>query len=266
MLYQADAESGLKSLDSSSVTLVCTSPPYADIRKSYQGVKPEDYVDWFLPIATQMLRVLKSDGSLILNINDKCDKGERIPYTFELICKMRESGWKLIETYIWVKTKGTPCASSRRGSDYFEFIYHLAKTTKPVWNVDEIRTPYPPSSRKRAQYGIKKNLSNREARLQMGEQPRKQWNLHPKGAWPKNVLYFPLDQGKDHPAAYSIDLPLWAVKAFSNPGDLVVDPFCGRGTTCKAALDLDRKTIGFDLEEAYLQIGREKYGLDYAIL
>jgi site-specific DNA-methyltransferase (adenine-specific) len=261
MLYHIDSHTGLRVLEEESVTLAITSPPYANTRKSYEGVKPSEYVNWFLPITDEILRVLKPEGSFVLNIKDKCEKGERIPYTHELVYKMRLRGWKLIETYIWVKTKGLPCVSSRRGADYFEYIYHFAKTTKPIFNVDEWRTPYPESSLKRAQYTIKENTSNREARLEKGEKAQKKWNLHPKGAWPKNVLYFPLDQGKDHPAAFNIALPDYFIRCLTNPGDTVLDPFCGRGTSCSAANKLGREYVGFDSKEEFLEIGVERYGL-----
>jgi len=265
MLQHIDALQGLQSLPDSSIQLAVTSPPYADIRKSYQGVHPNKYVDWFLPITKQILRTLTPIGSFVLNINDKCNKGERIPYTHELVYKMRsEQGWKLIDTYIWIKTKGLPCVASRRGADYFEYIYHFAKTTKPTFNVDEWRTPYPESSLKRAQYTIKQNTSNREARLATGEKAQKKWNLHPKGAWPKNVLNFPLDEGKDHPAAFAIELPDYFIRGLSNLGDTVLDPFCGRGTACAAARNLNRKYIGFDLKQEYLDLAKEKYGLSIA--
>jgi len=88
--------------------------------------------------------------------------------------------------------------------------------------------------------------------------------LHPKGAWPKNVLNFPLDEGKDHPAAFAIELPDYFIRGLSNLGDTVLDPFCGRGTACAAARNLNRKYIGFDLKQEYLDLAKEKYGLSIA--
>jgi len=265
MLHHTDAIKGLQRIPDNTIQLVVSSPPYADIRKSYKGVHPNKYVDWFLPITKEILRTLTPTGSFVLNINDKCNKGERIPYTHDLVYRMRaEQGWKLIDTYIWVKTKGLPCVASRRGADYFEYIYHFAKTTKPIFNVDEWRTPYPESSLNRAKYTIKQNTSNRESRLATGDKAQKKWNLHPLGAWPKNVLYFPMDEGKDHPAAFSIELPDYFIRGLSNPGDVVLDPFCGRGTTCAAAMALNRNYIGFDLKQDYLDLAKEKYGLSIA--
>lgn len=252
----------IKKVEDNSVTLVCTSPPYSDVRKSYPGCPALHYVEWFTPLAEEILRTLTSDGSFVLNINDKCHKGERIPYTFELVIKLRSLGFKLIDTNIWAKKNGAP-AAGRRGADYFEYIFHLAKTTKPKWFPDEIRTPYAPSSKKRAEKPIKNNVSNRESRE---EDQYKTWNLHPKGAYPKNVLYFPKDQGKNHCAAYHIELPSHYIKAHTEPGDLVLDPFAGRGTTLEAAKQLNRDFIGFEIQKENADLAAELYGLSVAAL
>lgn len=250
---------GYKQLKDNSVNLIVTSPPYANIRKSYEGASPYDYVQWITPVLQQSFRVLSKNGSIFININDKCDKGERIPYTFEMVIKARELGFKLIDTIIWQKKNGIAGAGRRR-ADYFEYIFHLCKGTKPTWNPDEIRTPYAKSSVTRAKTPIKNNVSNRETRG--ASQEKKMWNLHPKGAYPKNVIAFKKDNGKDHPAAFDLELPLHFIKAHSNPDDLVLDPFAGRGTTCEAARQLNRRYLGFELKKEYVELGNKLYGLN----
>ena len=254
-IYQVDAFKGIQKIDDSTVELVVTSPPYADIRKSYPGPSPFEFVTWFKPLAKEILRTLTDSGSLILNINDKCVKGERIPYAFETVIALREMGYKLIDTVAWVKKNGA-VAAGRRRADYFEYIFHLAKTTKPTWNPDEIRTPYAETSKKRATKPIKDNVSNREGRTQTRY---KKWNLHPKGAYPKNVQFFPKDRGKNHVAAFHLELPLHFIKAHSNPGDLVVDPFAGRGTTLIAAQQLSRNFIGFEIKAEHAELAQQLY-------
>lgn len=258
-LINKDVFEGIKQIPDNSVTLICTSPPYADLRKSYPGCPAHHYVKWFTPLAEQLLRVLKPDGSFILNINDKCDKGERIPFTFELVIKLRELGFKFIDTNIWAKKNGAPAAGRRR-ADYFEYIFHFAKTTKPKWFPDEVRTPYAPTSVKRAEKPIKNNVSNREGRED--EDQYKTWNLHPNGAYPKNVLFFPKDQGKNHVAAFHIELPTHYIKAHTAPGDLVLDPFAGRGTTLQAAKLLDRRFVGFEIMDENIELAKELYELE----
>src|SRR3972149_1138615 len=84
--------------------LIVTSPPYADCReKTYGGVKPDKYVEWFLPRSKQFLRVLKPTGTFILNIKERVVKGERHTYVIELILEMRKQGWHWTEEFIWHK-------------------------------------------------------------------------------------------------------------------------------------------------------------------
>ncbi len=86
----------LESYPDNYFNLIVTSPPYADNRnQTYGGIHPDHYVDWFLPRARQMLRVLKPDGTFILNIKEKATNGERHTYVIELILALRKQGWLL---------------------------------------------------------------------------------------------------------------------------------------------------------------------------
>lgn len=259
-LYIGDCFELAKQLDDKSITLAITSPPYADIRSTYPGCPAHNYVKWFSPLGKEILRSLKDDGSFVLNINDKCDKGERIPFAFELVIELRRLGFKFIDTIIWAKLNGSPNAGRRR-ADYFEYIFHFAKTTKPIWNPDAIRTPYASSSRKRAEKPIKSNVSNRENRT---EDTYKRWNLHPLGAYPKNVINFPKDGGKDHVAAFHIELPQHFILSHSNPGDLILDPFAGRGTTLHAAKLNDRSFLGFEIKQEHADLAQQLYDISVA--
>ena len=90
-VLQGDCLELLKRQRTSSVDLIIPSPPYADNRRTtYTGVKASDYVDWFLPIAKQLKRVLKDDGSFILNIKERVAQGERGTYVLELILALRK--------------------------------------------------------------------------------------------------------------------------------------------------------------------------------
>src|SRR5687768_1180178 len=93
-LYLGDSKNILKQLPDNSIDLIVTSPPYADQRKgTYGGIHPDKYVDWFLPISEQLLRVLKPTGTFVLNIKEKVTEGERSIYVMELILAMRKQGW-----------------------------------------------------------------------------------------------------------------------------------------------------------------------------
>ena len=95
----------LETLPENSVDLVFTSPPYANNRckSAYHGVDIDQYVEWFLPISEQLKRVLRPEGSFVLNIKERAVHGERQTYVLELILEMKKQGWYWIEEYIWHK-------------------------------------------------------------------------------------------------------------------------------------------------------------------
>ena len=100
-IYLGDSKEQLKQLPDNSVDLIVTSPPYADQRKNtYGGIRHDQYVEWFLPISEELLRVLKPTGTFVLNIKEKVVEGERSTYVLELILTMRKQGWLWTEEFI----------------------------------------------------------------------------------------------------------------------------------------------------------------------
>lgn len=100
-LILGNCQEKLKNIADNSIDLIFTSPPYADSRKkTYGGVHPNNYVEWFLPISQELLRVLKPEGTFILNIKEKALNGERHTYVIELILEMRKQGWLWTEEFI----------------------------------------------------------------------------------------------------------------------------------------------------------------------
>ena len=104
VIYHDDCLRRLGKIPDKSIDLVVTSPPYADNRKgAYRGIPISEYTGWFLPISMEIFRVLKNDGSFVLNIKERTVDGERGTYVVELILKMRHQGWLWIEEYVWHK-------------------------------------------------------------------------------------------------------------------------------------------------------------------
>src|ERR1043165_9920678 len=100
-LHLGDTLEKLDHIKPNSVDLIITSPPYADQRKgTYGGIHPDKYVEWFLPISKELLRVLKPTGTFILNIKEKFVDGDRSTYVMELILEMRKQGWRRGEKYL----------------------------------------------------------------------------------------------------------------------------------------------------------------------
>lgn len=127
-LYLGDSKDMLKKLPDNSVDLIVTSPPYADQRKkTYGGVHPDKYVEWFLPITRELLRVLKPAGTFILNIKEKVLDGERSTYVMEIIIEMRKQGWFWTEEFIWHKKNCYPGKWSNRFRDAWERLLQFNK-------------------------------------------------------------------------------------------------------------------------------------------
>jgi DNA modification methylase len=126
-----DALLVLKTLPDSCIDLIVTSPPYADNRsKTYKGIPIKEYVNWFLPISAELKRVLKDDGTFILNIKERVENGERQTYVLELILEMKKQGWLWTEEYIWHKKNCYPGKWPNRFRDAWERCLQFNKNKK----------------------------------------------------------------------------------------------------------------------------------------
>lgn len=241
------------------VNLIVTSPPYADSRKNtYGGIHPDHYVEWFLPIAEQLFRVLADDGSFILNIKEKAINGERHTYVLELILALKKQGWLWTEEYIWHKKNCAPGKWPNRFRDAWERCLQFNKHKKFKMNQEAVMVPMGDWAKTR----LNKLGENDQVRFnsQVGSGFGKNianW-VGRDLAYPSNVLHLATECGnKNHSAAFPKSLPSWFIKLFSDPGDLILDPFVGSGTTCLAAYELQRRYLGIELKEEYYQIALE---------
>jgi len=246
----------LSSYPEQSVNLIVTSPPYADSRKNtYGGIHPDHYVEWFLPISEQLLRVLKDDGSFILNIKEKAINGERHTYVLELILALKKQGWFWTEEYIWHKKNCSPGKWPNRFRDAWERCLQFNKQKKFKMNQEAVMVPTGEWAKTR----LNKLGENDKIRFnsQVGSGFGKNianW-VGRDMAYPSNVLHLATECGnKNHSAAFPKSLPAWFIKLFSDPGDLILDPFVGSGTTCIVAYELQRNYLGIELKEEYYQI------------
>ena len=124
------------------IDFIITSPPYADKRKeSYGGINPNKYVKWFSPISEQLKRVLKNNGSFILNIKEHPVNGERQTYVIELILELKKQGWYWVEEYVWYKKNAFPGKWSNRFRDSWERCLHFSKQKKIKMFQDSIKVP-----------------------------------------------------------------------------------------------------------------------------
>ena len=255
-LILGDCLDVLKKIESNSVDLVVTSPPYSDQRGStYGGVKPEKYVEWFMPITAELLRVLKPTGTFVLNIKEKVADGERHTYVLELIIEMRKQGWLWTEEFIWHKKNCYPGKWPNRFRDAWERLLQFNKERKFNMYQDNVMVPTGDWAKTRL-----KNLSetdkmrdNSKVGSGFGKNISK-W-VGRDMAYPSNVLHMATESGnKKHSAAFPRELPSWFIKLFTKPGDVVMDPFLGSGTTCVVAKEMGRNSIGIEILKEYYDI------------
>jgi len=233
-------------LEEGSIDLVLTSPPYADMR-DYVKIPPDEYVDWFMPKAMLIHNVLKENGVFVLNIRNHIVNKARHPYVYELVARLCKK-FDLIEDNIWDKVKVLPNPKGRRGMDMWEFAFVFGKGTEVTWNVDQVRTPYGERTQQRYKTDVKIRWNS--IREDRGNRKIK---LHPLGAYPKNIIRVPSESTRTgHPAPYPVEFAEWFVKAHSNPGEIVYDPFGGGGTTAVAAQRHGRKWIMTEIHEEYI--------------
>lgn len=237
-LYRGDARDELRHVQSDSVDLVFTSPPYAERRKStYGGVRADEYVHWFLQISEELYRVLKPSGTFVLNIKEHAANGERNTYVIELILALRQQGWLWTEEFIWHKKNSYPGKWPNRFRDAWERLLQFNLSQEFKMTSDAMMVP---------------------SSEQTGECPESTDSLSIGNgdgddvASGTNVLHLATEiANRGHSATFPGSLPTWFIQRFTDPGDTVLDPFLGSGTTAFAAMDLGRNPIGVEINPDY---------------
>ena len=255
-IFLGDCKEKLSQIPDRSVNLVITSPPYADNRKSsYKGVSMDEYVDWFLPISYEIKRVLKNNGSFILNIKERASNGERHTFVLQLILAMKEQGWVWVEEYIWHKKNSYPGKWPNRFRDSWERCLHFTKKKKFNMYQEAVMVPMGKWAEKRLSKLSNKDKMRYESRVNSGFGKNiSNWIGRDK-AYPTNVLQLSTESSnKGHSATFPIALPDWFIKLFTEENDLILDPFAGSGTTIWTSLKLGRKAIGIDNKKEYFDL------------
>lgn len=255
-IYVGDVRSMLGMLDDDGVDLVVTSPPYAERRKkAYGGIPAEKYVEWFLTISAELLRVLKPTGSFVLNIKEGTHKGERQTYVYELALALRKQGWHLVDEMIWHKTNPFPTGNKNRLKDGFERCFHFAKTKKFKFFPDVVRTK---STSKWAENNERRKNKGAH-RTTNGSRMNMSRRITGDLVRPSNVVTMPTSSiNIAHPAVFPVELPEFFVKLMTEEGDVVLDPFMGSGSTAIAARGLGRRYVGLELSEEYLELSAKR--------
>lgn len=262
-IIYGDCETITKLWPKDSIDLIFTSPPYADQRaKTYIGIKPDKYVDWFLPKTEQFLRVLKPSGTFILNIKERVVSGERHTYVLELIMKMKEQGWLWTEEYVWHKKNSAPGKWPNRFRDSWERLLQFNKTKKFKMYQQEVMVPVGDWAKTRLRNLSDTDKMRDESRVDSGFGKNVSNWVGRKYVYPTNVIHMATECGnRNHSAAFPEKLPTWFIRLFTEENDLVLDPFIGSGTTAVAAKKNNRNFVGIDIEEKYCQIAQERINI-----
>ena len=266
-IVRGDARELLKCLPDGSVDLFMMSPPYAGKRtKSYDTVGPDEYVEWFSPFAREMQRTLKPSGSFVLNIKESVFNGQRHPYVFDLVKNLQQDGWRWTETYIWKKDNSYPIKPIKRLKDQFEYLFHFTKGDNFQFFPENVMVDAKDDTCRRYQRAV--NTMAKRGSTTFIEKDRHDYYRYDAkklvgqcrdGAlkvFPGNVITASIGtnrafKGVHYPAMFPRRLPEFFVDLLTKPGDLVVDPFAGSGTTSVVAKEKCRRTIGFDIKKEF---------------
>ena len=246
-------------MEENSVDLIFTSPPYADNRKAtYGGIHPDKYVEWFLPISGELLRVLKPDGTFVLNIKEKVSSGERHTYVLMLVLALREQGWLWTEEFIWHKKNSFPGKWPNRFRDSWERLLQFNKSRSFNMYQEEVMVPMGGWAKSRLKNLSSTDLTRDESKVGSGFGKKVSNWLDRDMAYPTNVLHMATECGnKNHSAAFPEALPEWFIKLFTKEGGVVLDPFLGSGTTSKVAKRMNRNSVGIEIQEEYYRMAKK---------
>jgi len=267
----------MKTIEDCSIDLIMTSPPYADQIKNYgkrvKTVDPEHYLEWFIPRAKEMHRVLKDTGSFVLNISDKLVGKYQNLFVFKLVIALCEQvGFHLVRDYIWYNPATPPNVFSRgnmgRTKKSHEYCFWFSKSDSWTFNMDPIRKPYSKDMQRFLEGKGKGDRSDNTRPSRHSFKLDQKWQNH-GGADPGSVLTIGNTSSNDafhklckaagisHPARYPQKLVEFFLLAGSNEGDTVLDPFAGSGTTAVVAQRLNRKWICIELNPDFCDLAKQ---------
>ena len=270
----SDVREGLSRLNDSSVDAVVTSPPYygqrdyeSDIQIGHEKTV-EDYVDTLVEIFGAVRRVLRPEGTLWLNLGDKYLNGQLQGLPWRVALALQADGWVLRSDIIWHKPNAMPSAVKNRPTTDHEYIFLLTRSTKDYYyDADAIREPHVTFTNQSRMKGGRKHLGKRAGTPEAGKNSGNpnlhdgRWDqaFHPKGRNKRTVWSMPLSKYRDaHFAVFPESLVEHCVKAGSPHKGVVLDPFCGSGTTGLVSLRIERDFIGIDCSQRYCDMASER--------
>ncbi len=287
--YLQDARDVLRSMPENSVDLVLTSPPYAlHFKKKYGNVDKADYVEWFLTFASEIFRVLKPEGSFVLNIGGSYNKGEptRSLYHFKLLIALVEQlNFHLAQECFWYNPAKMPMPAQWvtvdrvRVKDSVEYVWWLSKTTRPKANNRAVLRPYSADMVRLNKRGVRATVRPSGHNITTSFQDVDAGGSIPPNLidedsrTPDDLLKFGNNSANDdytmrckehgldiHPARFPSALPAFFIRLVTAEDDIVLDPFCGSNTTGSVAEKLSRRWISMETVQGYLEASTYRFG------
>jgi DNA modification methylase len=273
-----DAATVERLFEGRKANVVVTSPPYATQRQydpssGFEPVPPEKYVAWFKDVAAAIESVLEPDGSYLLNIKAHAEDGERHTYVMDLVlAHKRQWGWRFVDEFCWRKTDdGVPGGWSNRFKNAWEPVYHFSRERKIKFRPREVGHwsddcfDYSPENPKSTSgsgllgTGPRGAAANKGKNHAAWQTTRRNANdmegWHGGVARPSNVIEAKTESSQgNHSAPFPRAIPEFFIKAFSDAGDVIFDPFAGSGTTLVAAGLLGRSGYGVEISPAYCDV------------
>jgi DNA modification methylase len=254
ILHHGDCIEVMASMPAKSVDAIVTSPPYAEQRRStYGGIPEKDYPDWTVAWMREACRVLKPNGSVIINISPHIKNGQISDYVLRTRLSLRGSGWNECDELIWNKTNAMPVGPNGRPRRSWESLLWYSKHGRPYSNPTATG-----------------NLNPRKTGvMDHGEHTRRDDFTHytdggnknttPTVARCRNVVTLGRDgTSTGHPAPFPWQLAEWCGKLICPPGGTILDPFSGSGSTGIAAMRNGWNYVGIDAVEEYIEMSRKR--------
>jgi DNA modification methylase len=256
-LFIGDCLPILRSLPDNSVDLVITSPPYDGQSKYGNGERYERdwYSGFFLEVTSEVLKKLKPHGSFVLNYRSKRHGDERGTLQYELVFWLQRQGYLFCEDFVWGKPSPPPGRFNRFLKDAVEYCFQFAKTPKWQFFPEHCLSPARWDAKDRER---RKRLAHNYVRVnEPSGQGRKRVQAGPDMVRPSTLIHLEPEFSPNptsHPARFPLALPHFFIRLLTQPGQMVLDPFGGTGTTGVAAEALERQWIVTEIDPKYASI------------
>ena len=284
--YLADSHEILQALPEGSVNAVITSPPYAlHFKKEYGNVDKANYGEWFLPFAKEIFRILKDDGSFVLNIGGSYNKGlpTRSIYQYKLLVELIETlGFHLAQEFYWYNPAKLPMPAEWvtvrriRVKDAVEHVWWLSKTPYPKANNRQVLKSYSEDMLRLNQRGVRTTVRPSGHNIRASFDKVDAGGSIPSNVFenelPGDLLKFGNNAANDtytkkckesgikiHPARFPAALPEFFIKLLTEEGDVIVDPFAGSNTTGAVAEGLNRRWVAVESLQEYLEASKFRF-------